>query len=137
MAQDWDAVARAVTTRAAELQLTQRQLAKRSGLGVVTIRAVQNNYPDRRIRDRTLSALSQALDWPAHHLDDVLTGAPIRTNQPPEQAPIPASEPTPPETSGTDVQVLEALNRLQGAVDDIRERLERIELAIDTRLRAE
>lgn len=74
MGKDWDAVATAINTRLAELDLTQRELSERSGVSTATLRQLQNNYEPRRRSPRLLSAVSEALRWPAGHLAQVLEG---------------------------------------------------------------
>lgn len=71
---DWNAVAEAIKARMAALRLKQADLAHRSGISPATIREITNSPRPRRRYGRTLAALSQALDWPADHLDTVLTG---------------------------------------------------------------
>ncbi|GAB2657150.1 hypothetical protein GCM10027271_14630 [Saccharopolyspora gloriosae] len=74
MGKHWDAVATAINTRLAELDLTQRELAERSGVSTATLRQLQNNYEPRRRSPRTLAAISEGLRWPADHLAQVLEG---------------------------------------------------------------
>lgn len=74
MGKDWDAVASAINTRLAELDLTQRELSERSGVSTATLRQLQNNYEPRRRSPRTLAAVSEALRWSADHLSRVLEG---------------------------------------------------------------
>lgn len=75
MAKNWTAVAEAITTRLAELGMTQNDLSTRSGVSVATVRQLQRNYEAKRRSPRTLSALSEALRWPADHLARVRDGA--------------------------------------------------------------
>ena len=56
------------------LRLKQADLAQRSGISPATIREITNSPRPRRRYGRTLTALSEALDWPAGYLDAVLTG---------------------------------------------------------------
>jgi transcriptional regulator with XRE-family HTH domain len=72
--EDWAAVAGAITARMRELRLTQLDLAGRARVSPATIRELQNNRASRRRYPRTLAALSEALDWPADHLQNVLLG---------------------------------------------------------------
>ncbi|TWF93369.1 helix-turn-helix domain-containing protein [Saccharopolyspora dendranthemae] len=74
MGKDWDAVATAINTRLAELDLTQRELSERSGVSTATLRQLQNNYEPRRRSPRLLAAISEALRWPSDHLAQVLEG---------------------------------------------------------------
>lgn len=81
MGKDWDAVAAAINTRMEELELTQRELAERSGVSPATLRQLQHNYAPKRRSSRLLAAVSQGLRWPADHLAHVLEGnEPERTD---------------------------------------------------------
>lgn len=73
MSEDWSAVARAISNRMAELDLTQRELIERSRVskGVVS-QLVRNVSPQPRRSPRTLEALSIALDWHPGHLSALL-----------------------------------------------------------------
>jgi transcriptional regulator with XRE-family HTH domain len=71
----WGAVAAAIKERLDERRLTQHQLSSRSGVSPATIgELVTNRSPGRKRQPRTLQALSEALGWPAGHLDAVLRG---------------------------------------------------------------
>jgi transcriptional regulator with XRE-family HTH domain len=72
--EDWAAVAGAITARMRELRMTQLDLAARAHVSPATIRELQNNRASRRRYPRTLAALSEALDWPAVRLQNVLLG---------------------------------------------------------------
>jgi hypothetical protein len=74
VAKDWDAVAAAITTRMAELDMKQTELKQRSGLALQTVREIQQNLQPRDRSKRTLAALSEALGWPTDHLWLVLHG---------------------------------------------------------------
>jgi DNA-binding Xre family transcriptional regulator len=69
--EDWIAVARALNERMAALRLGQQELAQRSGISVSTLRKLQHGA-GRRVQNKTLAAISTALDWPADHLAAVL-----------------------------------------------------------------
>jgi DNA-binding Xre family transcriptional regulator len=88
--EDWRAVAKAVNERMAARRLGQQQLADLAGISVSTLRLVQHGA-DRRVRTRTLFALSHALGWPDDHLVRVLTGA-IPPTASPERPPDPVSK---------------------------------------------
>lgn len=85
MSEGWAAVADAMAARVAELDITQAELAKRSGVSESTIRALLKNYQPRRRARHTLEDISRGLGWPAHHLDDVL-GNPDKATAPDWQA---------------------------------------------------
>lgn len=72
MTEDWAAVGRAISERLTELGLKQRELATRSGVSQAIVREIQRNTVQRRRGDRTLEALSVALDWHPQHLLAVL-----------------------------------------------------------------
>lgn len=74
MARDWAAVAAAMKTRLAELDMTQAELVQRSGLAPMTIREVLFNTAERRRSPQTLAALSEALGWPAGYLQAIAQG---------------------------------------------------------------
>ena len=74
MAEDWVAVAEAITGRMRELKLSQRDLAVHSNVSVATIREIQRHRIKRRRNPRTLESLSESLGWPRQHLDAVLNG---------------------------------------------------------------
>src|SRR5260370_39394628 len=74
MARDWAAVAEAMKSRLAELDMTQAELVQRSRLAPMTIRELLYNSAQRRRSDQTLAALSQALGWPPGYLRAVAEG---------------------------------------------------------------
>ena len=65
MAKDWEAVAAAIRSRMAEIDMTQAELASRAGVALMTVRELQQNLTPRRRNPRTLAAVSEALGWPA------------------------------------------------------------------------
>ena len=69
--EDWPAVAAALNERMAALRVGQQELAHLSGVSVSTLRQVQHGA-GRRVQNKTLSAISRALDWPDNHLTGVL-----------------------------------------------------------------
>ncbi|PKW14149.1 hypothetical protein [Saccharopolyspora spinosa] len=76
MSKDWAAVATAITTRLAELDMTQKELADRADVGVFTLRQLQNPeaYEPKRRTPRLLAAISKGLRYPENHLAQVLEG---------------------------------------------------------------
>ncbi|MGZ3147954.1 helix-turn-helix domain-containing protein [Lentzea chajnantorensis] len=74
MADDWSAVARAINQRMTELGMNQRELTERSQVSKAIVGELQNNTVQRRRSERTLEALSVALDWHPNHLQAVLGG---------------------------------------------------------------
>lgn len=110
MAKDWDAVARAIQARLAELEMTQQELAHRAGVALMTVRELQRNLKPRRRSPRTLAAISEALGFNADHLSKVLAG----------------NTPTEPETEAGD-PVLKDLESMKQQLTTITERLDAIE----------
>jgi hypothetical protein len=74
MARDWPAVADAMKSRLAELDMTQAELIQRSRLAPMTIRELLFNTAQRRRSDQTLAAVSEALGWPPGYLRAVAEG---------------------------------------------------------------
>ncbi len=68
MSENWAAVANAISERLNELGMRQRELADRSGVSQAIVREIQRNTVQRRRSDRTLEALSTALQWHPQHL---------------------------------------------------------------------
>lgn len=73
MAKDWQAVAAAINARMEQLEMTQAELAKRSGVSVATLRQIQQAVPKRR-GARTLADVSEALRWSRSYLEQVAEG---------------------------------------------------------------
>src|SRR3954452_17885637 len=69
--EDWAAVAVALNERMATRRVGQQDLATLSGVSVSTLRQVQHGA-GRRVQNKTLAAISRALDWPEDYLTDVL-----------------------------------------------------------------
>lgn len=74
MVRDWTAVAAAMKSRLAELDMTQAELIQRSRLAPMTIRELLFNTAQRRRSDQTLGAVSEALGWPQGYLRAVAEG---------------------------------------------------------------
>lgn len=68
MPENWAAVSKAIGERMTELGMRQRELAARSGVSQAIVREIQHNTVERRRSDRTLEALSDALEWHPQHL---------------------------------------------------------------------
>ena len=71
---DWAAVAKVVNERMALLDLSQRELAERSGVSVATLRKVQQGDHQRRSAT-TLTAISRALGLADDHLRRIASGS--------------------------------------------------------------
>jgi hypothetical protein len=72
VAEDWTAVARAISDRMAELRATQMEVAGKARISLTTLRELQHNINPRRRRPQTLTALSVALGWPPDYLATTL-----------------------------------------------------------------
>lgn len=116
MAEDWVAVAEAITGRMRELKLSQRDLAVHSNVSVATIREIQRHRIKRRRNPRTLESLSESLGWPRQHLDAVLNG---RLPQDPA------------EPAGGDGDLRSRLDQLEQRLDTIADVMHRIDAKID------
>ncbi len=115
--EDWPAVAHALNERMAARRVGQQELAQLSGVSVSTLRQVQHGA-GRRVQNKTLTAISQALGWPGDHLTRVLLTS--------HQA-RPAAQ-----VEGGGDQVLAALHRVEQHLRELGERLAGIETAIGT-----
>lgn len=74
MAQDWMAVAQAISQRMTELGINQRELMERSQVSKATVGELCHNSAQRRRSARTLEALSMALECHPQYLAAVLKG---------------------------------------------------------------
>lgn len=117
MSEDWAAVAGAINQRMTALGLSQRELVARSQVSKATVREIQHNTVARRRSDRTLEALSLALDLHAGHLAAVLDG-----RRPPEPGePVPrGDDDIPGRLAVIEHQLREITDRLRGmsAIDE-------------------
>ncbi|MPY81579.1 MAG: XRE family transcriptional regulator, partial [Actinophytocola sp.] len=114
----WAAVADAISERLTELKMKQRELADRSRVSPATVREIQHNSAQRHRSDRTLEALSEALDWHPQHLSAVL-----HDRKPPAVG-EPHEDMTDPVTARLDriegrlAAIIEQLNALRAAMDE-------------------
>src|SRR5260370_24019150 len=88
VAEDWAAVAKAISERLTELRATQMEVAARARVSLTTLRELQHDISPRRRRPQTLSALSEALDWPPDYLARVLHGDKARPHPDEEHDPV-------------------------------------------------
>lgn len=107
---DWDAVALAIQNRLSETRATQMDIASRARVSLTTLRELQHNLNPRRRRPQTLTAVSEALGWPADYLTRVLRG-----------------EPAAPHTDEVRDPVLSALKDLEQEIRGLRARVDEIE----------
>jgi DNA-binding Xre family transcriptional regulator len=112
--EDWPAVAAALNERMAERRIGQQELSHMCGVSVSTLRQLQHGV-GRRVQNKTLIAISRALEWPDNHLNSVL---------------LTATRPAPAQTSSGDGQVLAVLLRLEQHLHEISQRLDGIEKQI-------
>lgn len=108
--EDWDAVARTISDRLTETRMTQMDVASRAQVSLTTLRELQHNLNPRRRRPQTLAAISEALGWPADHLEQILRGG-----QPSQLA-----------DEANDL-ILRAIDDLTAAVQELRDRVEDLE----------
>ena len=128
MTEDWAAVATAINQRMAELGLSQRELIARSHVSKAIVREVQHNTVERRRSDRTLEALSLALDWNAGYLAAVLAGR--RVPQLGEPV-VRSDDDVPGRLALIEYQLREIMDRL-GAMSAMSDRLEDISASVVT-----
>ena len=115
--EDWTSVADALNRRMADRRIGQQELAHLSGVSVSTLRQLQHGA-GRRVQNKTLAAISRALDWPDGHLSGVLLA-----NRPPVIA-------TPPQAADA---IPIALQRIESCLSDISQRLARLERTLGSR----
>jgi len=87
-AEDWAAVADAITGRLAQLRATQMDIAARAHISLTTLRELQHNTRPRHRRPQTLTALSEALGWPGDYLAAVLHGGTPKPHPDEEHDPV-------------------------------------------------
>jgi hypothetical protein len=91
VAEDWDAVGRAISGRLDDLRATQMEIASRAKISLTTLRELQHNINPRRRRPQTLAALSEALGWPSGYLSEVLHGEIPRPHEDEQRDPVMAA----------------------------------------------
>jgi transcriptional regulator with XRE-family HTH domain len=110
VAEDWAAVGSAISDRLAELRTTQMDVAARAQISLTTLRELQHNTSPRQRRPQTLSAVSEALGWPADYLARVLRGENARPHPDEEHDPV-----------------LTSLTSVERELGELRDRVDRIE----------
>lgn len=116
MPKDWDAVASVISTRMAELDMTQQELASRAGVALQTVRELQHNLVPRKRTPRTLETMSTALGLSSSHLGTVLEGG--SPPNPDESDPVLAELDEIKRTLTTITERLDAIEHRQGVADD-------------------
>ena len=128
MSEDWAAVAQAINARLAELGLSQRDLIERSHVSKAIVREIQHNVTQRRRSERTLEAISEALEWHPSHLSAVADG---RTPQNVGEPVINSYDDVPGRLAVIEHQLREIVGRLND-VHEIREQLDAINTGVET-----
>jgi DNA-binding Xre family transcriptional regulator len=118
--EDWPAVAAALNERMAARRVGQQELATLSGVSVSTLRQVQHGA-GRRVQNKTLSAISKALDWPEGYLTDVLLSGQHRE---------PATQ------MDSEDLVLDALHQMQEQLREMSQQLASLTAALSDRSRS-
>jgi len=110
LADDWTAVARAISDRMADLRATQMDVAAKARISLTTLRELQHNVNPRRRRPQTLAALSEALGWPPGYLAATLHGGEARPYADERHDPL-----------------LGSLSSIERELGELRQRVDRIE----------
>ena len=129
---DWAAVSRAINQRMDELGLNQRELIERSQVSRATVGEIRRNEAQRRRSNRTMEALSIALDWHPQHLAAVLQGR--RTPQVGE--PVARSDDDLPGRLAAIEYMLQQIAKKLESIDTLGERVEEINAKVDSALDA-
>ncbi|MGQ0716061.1 MAG: transcriptional regulator [Pseudonocardiales bacterium] len=131
MVEDWAAVAEAISRRATELGINQRELIERSQVSKATVGELYHNSAQRRRSARTLEALSVALEWHPRHLVAVLTG-----HRAPELGePVSRSDDDVPGRLAAIEYRLAQIETQLSAIDQLSDRLEQINANVETVIR--
>lgn len=117
VANNWDAVSRAINDRLRELGWSQGELVERSHVSSAIVREIQRNTVNRKRSPRTLEALSAAVGWHQGHLDAVLHG-----KHPPE----------PERTAPSQGELAERMDALEGRLDTIVAKLDDLKADLAT-----
>jgi transcriptional regulator with XRE-family HTH domain len=105
-------LAMTVTGRIEQLRLTRRELEKRSGVSVSTIRQIEHPKGTRNFGRKVLEAISEGLEWPPGHLVRVAYRSTPETPDPIVQAMMVALAPY--------LEKIDAIPRLQADVAAIK-----------------
>jgi len=131
VSEDWAAVARAITQRMAELDLSQRELIERSQVSKGTVGELARNSTQRHRSTRTLEALSLALDWHPRHLHSVLTGRHVPAVGEPASR---SDDDIPGRLAAIEYRLAQIASQL-GVVDELNGRLDDIRAEVETVIR--
>jgi len=131
VAQDWTAVAQAISQRMTELGINQRELIERSQVSKATVGELYHNSAQRRRSARTLEALSIALGWHPQHLVAVLKGQRV----PDVGEPVSRSDDDiPGRLAAIEYRLVQIETRL-GAIDELSDRLGEINANVEAVIR--
>lgn len=117
MAENWDAVAKAIDERLKEFGWRQRDLVERSHVSPAIVREIHRNTVNRKRSTRTLQALSTTLGWHPEYLDAVLFGRPL---------------PKVDDTSAQEAGLAERFDTVEQRLDAITARLDELKADIAT-----
>ena len=109
----WTAVGAALEARRNALKMTQAELHVAARVSISVIAELEKGITRKRRTPGTLERLSEALDWPANYLDDILNGHSKPGRSTPEQ---PAVGLTPAEEAFCR-SIAEKLDNLNGKLD--------------------
>ena len=131
MSEDWAAVAQAISQRMTELGINQRELIERSQVSKATVGELYHNSAQRRRSARTLEALSMALEWHPRHLAAVLESQRV----PDLGEPVSRSDDDIPGRLAAIEYRLAQIETQLGAIDELSDRLEKINANVETMIR--
>jgi DNA-binding Xre family transcriptional regulator len=113
--EDWAAVAAALNKQMARRRISQQDLAHVSGVSVSTLRELQHGS-GRRVQNKSLIAIAQALGWPDDHLIHILLSDPRAMDHGRD------------EQEGS--EILSALGRVEDRLTEVLTRLAAVEEAV-------
>jgi transcriptional regulator with XRE-family HTH domain len=131
VAQDWAAVAQAISQRMTELGINQAELVERSRVSKATVGELYHNSAQRRRSARTLEALSMALDWHPQHLIAVLKGQRV----PDIGEPVSRSDDDVPGRLAAIEYRLAQIETQLGAIGELSDRLDKINANVEAVIR--
>jgi transcriptional regulator with XRE-family HTH domain len=131
VAQDWAAVAQAISQRMTELGINQAELIERSRVSKATVGELYHNSAQRRRSARTLEALSMALDWHPQHLIAILKGQRV----PDIGEPVSRSDDDIPGRLAAIEYRLAQIETKLGAIEELSDRLDEINANVEAVIR--
>jgi transcriptional regulator with XRE-family HTH domain len=109
---DWKTVGEALEVRRNAQKMSQEELHVAAQVSISVIAELEKGMTRKRRAPGTLKRLSEALDWPANHLDDILNGSATPGRAKPEQA------------VGDQTSAGEALRSIEGKLDNLNGKLD-------------